>query len=191
MYYLIYQLYKLIKSFINLFLLKIKPEDIVYSKLLLTILVAIDFIVNYQANIIGIKIFNIVNKKHINFIPPSVWQSIIILSVILLVLWGTIYSLLIFYKKQNRLVQILTSLMVIDIILRLLLICNVVILKYYVFAALILMIPLMYWEFILYIFVFANGFSINYLKSGAFALIYMVIQHNLSEILTHYFIPNT
>lgn len=191
MYNLIYQLYKLIKSFIDLFLLKINPGDIVYSKLLLMFLIGIDFIANYEANIVGIKIFNIVNKKNINILPPSLLQSIIILSGTLLVLFGIIYSILMFCKKQNRLVQILTSLMAVDITIRILLIGSVFVLKYSVFAALILLIPLIYWEFILYIYIFANGFDINYLKSGIFTLIYMVIQHNLSEVFVHYLIPKT
>ena len=189
--YLIYQLYNLIKSFISLFLLKTKPEDILYSKTLLTILVGIDLIVNYEANIVGIKIFNLINKKHVNLIPLSLLQSTIILLIIILVLWSIIYGVLTFYKKQNRLVQILTSLVAIDIMLRLLLIIGILILKYSIFAALILFIPLMYWEFVLYIFIFANGFNINYLRSGMFALIYMIIQHNLSEILAHFLIPKT
>ena len=112
----------------------------------------------------------------------------IILAMILTVLWISIYGVLVFYKKPNRLVQILTSLVAVDIALRLLLICSVFMLKYSVVAVLILLIPLMYWEFILYIFIFANGFSVSYLKSGMFALVYMIIQHNLSEILAHYFI---
>lgn len=186
MYNLIYQLYKLIKSFIKLFLLKIKPEDILYSKLLLIILLFIDLIINYEANVIGIKIFNIVDKKHLNLVPLSFLQSTVILLAIIFVLWSIIYSVLIFYKKQNRLVQILTSLLAVDIILRLLLMCSIYTLKYSVLAALILFIPLMYWEFVLYIFIFSNGFDINYLRSGIFALIYMIIQHNLSGILSHY-----
>jgi hypothetical protein len=189
--YLIYQLYNLIKSFISLFLLKTKPEDILYSKTLLTILIGIDLIVNYEANVVGIKIFNLINKKHVNLIPLSLLQSTIILLIIILVLWSIIYGVLTFYKKQNRLVQILTSLVAVDIVLRLLLISGILILKYSIFAALILFIPLMYWEFVLYIFIFANGFNINYLKSGMFALIYMIIQHNLSEILAHFLIPKT
>lgn len=189
--YLIYQLYNLIKSFIGLFLLKTKPEDILYSKTLLTILIGIDLIVNYEANIIGIKIFNLINKKHVNLIPLSLLQSTIILLIILLILWSIIYGVLKFYNKQNRLVQILTSLVAVDIMLRLLLIIGILFLKYSIFAALILFIPLMYWEFVLYIFIFANGFNINYLRSGMFALIYMIIQHNLSEILAHFLIPKT
>jgi len=186
MYNLIYQLYKLIKSFIDLFLLKIKPQDIIYSKLLLIVLIVIDFIVNYEANLISIKIINLINKKDINFIPPSLYQSMIILVAMLIVLWGSIYGVLIFYKKQNRLVQILTSLVAVDIILRLLLMCSVFMLKYTIFAALVLLVPLMYWQFILYVFIFANGFDINYLRSGIVALVYMLIQHNLGEIVAHY-----
>lgn len=189
--YLFYQLYNLIKSFISLFLLKTKPEDILYSKTLLTILVGIDLIVNYEANVVGIKIFNLINKKHVNLIPLSLLQSTIILLIIILVLWSIIYGVLTFYRKQNRLVQILTSLVAVDIVLRLLLISGILLLKYSIFAALILFIPLMYWEFVLYIFIFANGFNINYLRSGIFALIYMIIQHNLSEILAHFLIPKT
>lgn len=189
MYNLIYQLYKLIKSFIDLFFLKINPEDIVYSKLLLIFLMGIDFIANYRANIIGIKIFNIINKKHI--IPQSLLQSVIILSCTALVLWGVIYSVLTILKKQNRLVQILTSLIAIDIIMRLLLISSILVFKYSMFAALILLIFLLYWEFILYIHIFSNGLNINYLKSGIFVLIYMVIQHNLTEIFIYYLMPKT
>lgn len=189
--YLFYQLYNLIKSFISLFLLKTKPEDILYSKTLLTILVGIDLIVNYEANVVGIKIFNLINKKHVNLIPLSLLQSTIILLIIILVLWSIIYGVLTFHRKQNRLVQILTSLVAVDIVLRLLLISGILLLKYSIFAALILFIPLMYWEFVLYIFIFANGFNINYLRSGIFALIYMIIQHNLSEILAHFLIPKT
>ncbi len=64
--------------------------------------------------------------------------------------------------------------------------CSVFMLKYTIFAALVLLVPLMYWQFILYVFIFANGFDINYLRSGIVALVYMLIQHNLGEIVAHY-----
>ncbi len=179
-------MYELIKSFINLFLLKTKPEDIVYSKLLLVFLVVVDFIVNYVADVVGIKVFNLINNKHLKFLVPTVEQSIIVLAILFLVLWGVLYSTLAFYNKSNRFVQILTSLTLVDIVLRLLLIVWVIILKYSAFLATILMVPLVYWEFILYIFIFANGFNFNYLKAGVFSLTYMLIQHNLGELLFNY-----
>ena len=179
-------MYNLIKNFIKLFLLKLKPEDILYSKLLLIVLAGIDFIVNYEANIIGIKVFNVVNKSHINFLVPTLGQSLIVLSILFLVLWALVYSVLTIYNKINRFVQILTSLIAVDIALRTLIIVCIIILKYSAFLATIFLIPLMYWEFMLYVFIFANGFDFNYLKAGLFSLVYMLIQHNLGEILVNY-----
>ena len=179
-------MYNIIKNFINLFLLKVKPEDIIYSKLLLVFLVGIDFIVNYEANVIGIRVFNLVNKKHINFLIPTLAQSLLVLAVLFLVLWVLVYSVLAFYNKTNRFIQVLTSLLAVDVFLRLLIIICIIILQYSAFLATISLISLMYWEFVLYIFIFANSFSINYLRAGMFSLVYMLVQHNLGEILVNY-----
>jgi hypothetical protein len=179
-------MYNLIKSFVNLFLLRVKPEDIIYSKALLVFLVGMDFVVNYEANVIGIKVFNLVNKQQINFLVPSLAQSLVILAVLFLVLWTLVYTTLAIYNKTNRFIQILTSLVAVDIAIRLLIIICIIILRYSAFLATILLIPVVCWEFILYIFIFSNGFNFNYLKAGAFSLVYMLVQHNLGEILVNY-----
>lgn len=179
-------MYNLIKSFLNLFIFKTKPEDIVYSKSLLVFLVVLDLIINYIANIVGIKIFNSINKQHNTLIIPSMLQSLIIISVLFLVLWGLVYTVLTFYHKRNRYVQILTSLVAVDIIFRILIIAAMIGLKYSPFLAIVVWLPVMYWQFILYIFIFANGFGFTYLNSGLFTLCYMLIQHNLGELLVNY-----
>lgn len=175
-------MFYLIKNFLKLFVLQVKPEDIVYSKLLLAFLINIDFIVNYKAAIIGIKAYNLINKNHHVFLIPSFTQSIIVLTMLFLVLAGFIYSILMFKHKTNRFVQILTSIVAVDILLRSLIIGCVFIFKYSPVLAAIIAIPVIYWEFVLYIFIFSNGFSCNYLKSGIFSLFYMLIQHNLGEL---------
>ncbi len=179
-------MYNLIKNFINLFLFKTKPEDILYSKVLLVFLAGIDFIVNYQANVVNIKIFNLINKKHIILSTPTIGQSLIILFVLFLILCGIIYSLLAFYHKSNRFILILTSLVVVDIAFRMFISIAIVGLGYSSLLAVILFIPLLYWEFVLYIFIFSNGFDFNYLKAGSFTLCYMLIQHNVGELLVNY-----
>lgn len=179
-------MYKLIKSFINLFLLKTKPEDIIYSKLLLVFLIVTDFIVNYGSSVIGIKIFNLVNKKNITFSIPTATQSLLVLFILFLVLWTLVYGVLALYNKTNRFVQVLTSLVAVDILLRLLIIACMALLQYAPFLGTILLIPLMYWEFVLYIFIFANSFNFNYFRAGIFSLVYMLLQNSLGELLVNY-----
>lgn len=179
-------MYHLITSFLNLFIFKIKPEDIVYSKALLIFLVVLDFIINYIANMVGIKIFNSINKQHNILVIPSMLQSLIIITVLFLVLWGLVYTVLTVCHKRNRFVQILTSLVAVDILFRILIIVAMIGIKYSPFLAILVWLPLMYWQFILYIFIFANGFSFTYLNSGLFTLCYMLIQHNLGELLVNY-----
>lgn len=158
----------------------------VYSKTLLVILIFINMLSHYGANMVSIKIYNTINKNDIYINSPTFLQSILVWSISLLFLWGLIYSILALTKKKNRVIQILISLAAIDIILKLLKICIILLLQISTILALILLIPLLYWEFVIYIYVFANSFDIKYLKAGIFALIYIIMQYNIGGAVAYY-----
>jgi hypothetical protein len=190
-----YKLFKSVKFFfinisnlLNICLLKTKPENIVYSKFLLTTLLAINAFIHYQGNIIGVKFLNKINYTFLNIYPANLSQT---LSIIFVILFGSglfIYFCLFIIKKQNRFVQIFSSMMIIDLVFRLGLILVMFIHSYYVSLSLIIMILLMYWQLIVLSFVFANGFDIGYLKSIILVFMYMFFKYNLNMGFIKYFL---
>lgn len=177
-----------ISNLLNICLLKTKPENLVYSKFLLTTLLAINAFIHYQGNLIGVKFLNKINHKFLNIYPANFSQTLSIIVVMLLGAGLFLYCCLFIVKKQNRFVQLFSSMMIIDLVFRLGLILVMFIYTYYVSLSLIIMILLMYWQLIVLSFVFANGFDFGYLKSIILVFIYIFFKYNLNMGFIKYFL---
>ncbi|MGI9214930.1 MAG: hypothetical protein ACR2HS_04660, partial [Gammaproteobacteria bacterium] len=144
--------------------------------------------IHYQGNLIGVKFLNKINHKFLNIYPANLSQTLTIIAVILLGAGLFIYFCLFIVKKQNRFVQIFSSMMIIDLVFRLGLILVMFMHTYYVSLSLIIMILLMYWQLMVLSFVFANGFDFGYLKSIILVFIYIFFKYNLNMGFIKYFL---
>lgn len=185
--------YSLASKFIKLFFLQEKPENIPYSKFILLGLCIILYLEKTYVNLQFVELAKeIATEKNI-IINVSFGYSSLIILISLLVTFVTIGSLLAYYKIPERTVQVVTAFLSVEVILALLFLIWIFVmsslptpLKANSFAAITLVmafILLLYWQFMVYIHIFLNSINISILQAGLFALVYMLLQHNISEAL--------
>ena len=184
---------KLVKLFFKIFLLKEKPEVLPYSKVLLFLLLVIVFIEKNIANVSFVHVLQNYAPEKVDLTPLSFWNSSIVIGVSILIMWACISGILAFYKVSERLIQVMSAIVGIDIILTGLFMVWMLVLYFapaplpvnslLAWGLVLTFILLLYWQFMAYIHVFANSVSISILKAGLFSLLYMLLQHNIAEWL--------
>lgn len=180
------------ENIINLCLLKTKPENLIYSKFLFKILLAINIFIYYQGYCTAINFLNRLNTSIvINYPKHNFGQSLSVISCGLIGSILFIYICLIILKKQNRFVQLCSSLLIIDIAFRLGLILCMLIYNYYIYVSLAIMILLLFWQLIALSFIFSNGFDFSYFKTMMFVCFYMYLKYDVfNRLLINYFMPH-
>lgn len=180
------------KVFLNLFLLKGKPNAVPQSFSLLFML-CIFFILSKVA--IYLWFIHIVDRFdpkdtiHITYVGAS-----LIAIIWLLLLFATLRSTLLYLKILDRFLQIATAIVAMDCILNVIYLIWLSVLGYVdlpatgiqsvtSIAMILGFILMMYWQFMVYINILVFSMNITILKAGIFTLFYMLLQHNLAEIL--------
>lgn len=181
---------KLALEFMRLFLMRQKPQDIPYSKVLVVILVAGFFCINVPLNLVFANLLltqaaATTTKAPLQLLPLYPVQSIAIVSSYVLIMWVSLYSGLAFYSLQNRFVQTISSVLGVEILLSIWL-GTLLVLPMSAMTG-ILFIVLLYWQFMLHIYIFSNSLSCSLLKAGMFALLYILLQHNMNEAMFNLF----
>ena len=174
---------KLINLCWQIFILRRKPRDMPRSIGLLALFALIFILLNIPSNIIFSEILTkIYLAKGVVVSPLTTMQSFISIMIYALILCTTIYSLLTYYKLQDRLVQVLTTMFAVEILLSiwffaLALVPDLRLLFGLMFFALLV------WQFVINIYVFVNSLDVSVVKSALFALVYSIVQHKVDEYL--------
>ncbi len=184
-------LWQVIKIFLRLFCLKAKPEDIPYSRILLAILCCGLLLVKTVSNIWFIDIIRVYDPKLV--IDINYLYAAFIFTVYLLILFASVLTTLNLYKVPERSLQVITAFVSMDLILGLLFMVwvSALALVPLPLAAnsiiglllIIYFVVLLYWQFMIYIHIIFNSLNLTVLRAGIYALVYMLLQHNVAEIL--------
>ncbi len=175
----------------KLFVLRLSPEDIPYSKNLLILLAILLFGIETFTNLWLIEIVRIYDPTLV--LHLSVFSSMLISLVYLLIMFACVYSVLTYYKKQERSIQVITAFLGVDFILAILFLCWMLFLSTIDLPLqsgsgkgliiILLYIMMLYWQFMVYIHIIFNSLNTSVLRSGIYALVYMLLQHNITEVL--------
>ena len=174
-------MWQLIKLYLKLFILKATPQNIPYSKSLLVVLIFLFLLISVPLHLFFSSILIANASPKINLVPLDIIQALFIVGVFLAIMLATVYSLLTCYNLKSRLVQILSSMLGVEII-------SAIILSFILFISpsvisIVLFIFLLYWQFMVHIHIFMHSFNIGVIIAGIFALIYNLLQHNVDELL--------
>ena len=185
--------WQLSKLFLGMFLLREKPEDIPYSKFLLGLLLVCAFSLKNATNLGFVHVMQTYAKEGEAFFTLTFANSSIIVLVSFLLLWACVYSTLSFFKVKFRTIQVMCAVLGADIILTTLTGIWIFVLyqapaplpaqSLFAWGLVLSFIFLLYWQFMVYIHIFLNSISISILQAGIFALLYMLLQHNVAELL--------
>ena len=152
----------------NICLLRCNPQDIPYSKLLL-LLVATIFII-FTARILSVAL------------PTNLAITLSIASVA--VTGILLYLLLHYLKYPSRLVQIMTSLIGVDLIL----ITSITILRLCIVMpnqgmSLMMISLIMCWQLIVYSHIFFHSFMMRRLYASLMAIVYSVVHSSVTKFI--------
>jgi len=186
---------QLVSEFWKLFTLRLRPEEMPYSKYLLHFLLLIVFVEKNFANFWFIRIMqNFASVEAQSRMQHfTLFSSILSVTISLGFMFGAISTLLYFWRMSNRAIQIFTSMLALELIITSLFILwvacfaimpiNLVQTEFISLVLILTFILLLYWQFMVYIHIFANAFSVTLLEAGIIAFSYMLLQHNVSEII--------
>lgn len=181
----------LTKLFLRLFVLRAKPYELPYSKTLAVCFTVLFVVLKTTSYMWFIDIINVYDKR--SEISLSTLGGLFVSGVWVLMLFAIIRSTFMYYDILERSTQVITAILAMDCLLTILYLAwlaglSLVVLPLasgsFVSAAIILtFILMMYWQFMIYIHILVTSMEISILKAGVFTLFYMMLQHNLSELL--------
>jgi hypothetical protein len=184
-------MWKQLILFLRIFALRATPVQVPYSTTLLVLLAILVFITKIIVNDWFIDIIKVYDKKLL--IDLSVASSALIVAVHLLILFAAVRTLLAYYKVPERSVQVITAFLGVDLIFTVLFLIWMFGLEHTTLplqagsiAGLLLIlyfVVILYWQFMVYIHIIYNSVTMSVLRAGVLALVYMLIQHNISEVL--------
>ncbi len=186
------QVRKTAKLFVDMFLLKAKPSAAPSSYALVFALCTF-FILSKVAIYLGfIHIYDRFDPK--DTIHITYFGAALIAMTWLLLLSATLRSTLSYYKLVDRFLKTFTSILAMDCILNVIYLIWLAVLgfsnlpdvgdKSLTSLAIILgFIAMMYWQFRIYMNILLDSMNISLLQAGVFTLFYLLLQHNLSEML--------
>lgn len=163
-------------------LLKSEPSKLPYSKWLLYILCIVDLLIGAGVNRLVANIAIQQARFQTDLNALTLIDFVIIGFVKFFVMLACIYGLLAFYKFKERFVQVTSAMIGVNIILSIYFLISVFLMQLTAFAF-ILFFMLIYWNFMIFVIIFKKSFNIAYFKAGFFALLYMLLQHNVGELV--------
>ncbi len=185
------QAWNLTKTFVKMFVLRAEPSGVPSSKALLLFMSVVLVMTKIAVYLWFMQIVNHLEDKQL--IQLSYFGAGLVALTWVLVLFAFLRTALLYYKKGDRFVPGAISFVTMD--------CFLTALYLLWLAGLALAdVPLqsssiesigimlgftlmMYWQFMVYIHLLVYLMDIPLLKAGVFALFYMLLQHNLSEVL--------
>ncbi len=181
----------LTKLLFGLFVLRVKPYELPYSKILPVCLAVLFVLMKATSYLWFIYIVNAYDTH--NVISLSIFGAILVSVVWVLILFAMIYSTFLYYNILERLIQVVTAFLAMDCLLTLFFLMWLSSLTLvglplasgsFASAGIIFsFVLIMYWQFMIYIHLLVSSMNISILKAGVFALFYTILQHNLAELL--------
>jgi hypothetical protein len=181
----------LTKLFCRLFVLRAKPYELPYSNTLNIFLIVMFIALKAISYLWFIDIINVYDKR--TEISLNLHGALFVSAVWVLMLFAVIRSTFTYYNILERSTQVISAVLAMDCLLTLM---------YLVWLAVLSMVELplfsgsfasagiifgfvfmLYWQFMIYIHILVTSMEISILKAGVFALFYMMLQHNLAELL--------
>lgn len=185
------QVITLARLFVGLFMLRVKPYQLPYSKGLAGCLTVLFVVLKAVSYFWFINIVNVYDK--LNAISLSLPGAALVSGVWVLILFAIIHSTFLYYNILERSIQVITAFLGMDCLLTLLFLIWLGCLSLvglplasgsFVSAGIIFsFVLIMYWQFMIYIHILVSSMDISILKAGVFALFYTILQHNLAELL--------
>lgn len=183
--------WNLAKLFFRMFTLRAKPSDLPYSMTLLLILSTVFLLTK---SLVYLWFIHIVNRFDTHeLISLSLSGASIIALMWLLILFAVLRTTLLYYSMVERFVQLATSFVAMDCMLTGLFLIWLTVLdlvqlplataSFGSIGIILGLVLMMYWQFMVYIHLLIYSMNISILKAGVFALFYMLLQHNLAEVL--------
>lgn len=193
------QVWNLTRTFFKMFSLRAYPNEVPNSTGLLFFL-SIVFLLTKSAQYLWfINIMNRFDKAetlHITY-----FSALIVAVIWLLLLFATLRTTLVYYNMVNRFTQLASAFVAMDCLLiglflvwlTGLALINVPLHSVSVGTIGIILgfVLMMYWQFMIYIHLLVYGMGVSILKASVFALFYMLLQHNLAEILLNVIVTAT
>lgn len=181
----------LTKLLAGMFALRTKPYELPCSKIF-TLGFGILFIVLKAVSYYWfIDIINVYDKR--NVISLGIFEALFVAVVWVMILVATIRSTYMYYHILERAPQVIIAVLAMDCFLT---VCFLIWLGCLsvvslplasgslVSAGIILgFILIMYWKFMIYIYILVTSMDVSILKAGVFGLFYIMLQHNLAELL--------
>lgn len=182
---------ELITIQLRLFILKALPEQLPYSRALVAVLTVMFFVIKTFSNLWFIEIIKVYDKKL--QLDLSLSSSALIIAVYLLILFASVRSLLTYYNVSDRATKVIAAFLTVDLIFSIIGLGWLLCLSYIplplqpgsIFGIIIILVFVMilYWQFMVYIHIIFKSLDITLLRAGVYALVYMMVQHNVSEML--------
>lgn len=184
-------LWNLTKLFFKIFTLRAKASDIPYSQALLLVLSIIFVLTKTGVYIWFVRLVDQFDSTQA--LELSYFGAFEVSVFWLLVLVATLRTALIYYKMVGRFVQLACAFVTVDLILTAIFalwLCGLSIVNIPSdsanlgsIAIIIGFVLMMYWQFMVYIHLLVYGMNLTILKAGVFALVYMLLQQNLAELM--------
>lgn len=184
-------IWHLTKLFLKMLALRAKPYELPYSRILTLSLAAIFIILKAISYFWFINIINVYDKH--NDISLGVPGALLVSGVWALMLFAMIRSTFMYYDILERSTQVITAFLAMDCMLTILYLIWLACLSmvelplasgsFTSFGIIFSFILIMYWQFMIYIHILVTSMDISILKAGVFTLFYMMLQHNLAELL--------
>lgn len=181
----------LAKLFLNLFTLRAKPSDIPYSKTLL-LFFSIVFLLSKSA--VYVWFIHIANRFDTHLVMHVTYGGALMVAVVcILLLFALLRTTLHYYKMLDRFVQLAIGFVAMDCFLTalfLIWLCGLAVVHLPLAGAslgtigiMLGFVLMMYWQFMVYIHLLVFGMDLPIIKAGFFTLFYMLLQHNVAEII--------
>jgi len=181
----------LTELFVGLFVLRAKPYELPYSKQLAAGLAVLFIVLKAISYLWFINIVDVYDEH--NVISLGIPGALLVSVVWVLMLYAIIHATFMYYDILERSLQVITAILAMDCLLTL---CFLIWLGGLALVGLPLasgsiataaiifgFVLIMYWQFMIYIHILVNSMEISILKAGVFALFYIMLQHNLAELL--------
>ncbi len=187
------------KLILRMFCLRSLPHEIPYSTKLLGV-IGVCFVVLKTLSLIWfIQLINQYYPK--NPFQLGVTGAFMLALLWILMLFACVRSVLIYYNLSSRTVQVVTALLAMDVLLVMLQMCWYAMLAVVglplasgalstILIAIVLVL-LMYWQFMVYIYIFVHSFDIGMFRAGVFALVYLLMQNYVADLLMNVLVSSS
>ena len=161
------------------------PQDMPYSRFLLYIFAAIEIFLGVITSHFVIYVVSSKQGTESSLASFTTTEFLLVGLIKVFILFAFLYGLLGYFDKTARFIQASSTMLGINIILAFFFMVAVALLQFSGLAFILFFI-LLYWNFMLITNIFLNSFDTEIIKAGLLALLYLLLQHSVSDIIFQY-----